>query len=495
MKLGGRLGSTRASSPANSLRLGRIDGVASRRHRRPRLHQHHLDAAAAGALAKAIVERGDAYGTTTRSPARTHQPGVRLGQPDRPAAHRPHPLGGPRRLIARVLRASGAEVATEYYINDAGNQMDNFGASMLAAAEGRAHPRGRLPRTVHRGPGGSRCSSTRTSCELAGGGRAARRPASRYKLQWPTSADAGNASASISTSGPSERHLHARGRGRESRRRRPAARTGSRLRQDGAVWVRTTDFGDDKDRVIRRANGMLHLLRRRRRLLPRQERPRFHPQDLPARRRPPRLHAPAQGDRRGRRGDPETDIEVLIGQLVPINGAKLSKRAGNMIELNDLTPGSARTPCAIRSPGTRPIRRSPSTRTAAEAHQRKPGVLRPVRPRPHPLGRANAAAVRRRPLAPSSPNCSPTDRERSSAPGRLPAHRRPGGRAREPHRMARYLGTWPGLPPLVRRLPGDPARRGKVSDLHRTRLWVNDATGQVLRNGLHLLGVTAPERM
>jgi len=34
-----------------------------------------------------------------------------------------------------------------------------------------------------------------------------------------------------------------------------------------------------------------------------------------------------------------------------------------------------------------------------------------------------------------------------------------------------------------------------VGDLHRTRLWLNDATGQVIRNGLDLLGVSAPERM
>ena len=34
-----------------------------------------------------------------------------------------------------------------------------------------------------------------------------------------------------------------------------------------------------------------------------------------------------------------------------------------------------------------------------------------------------------------------------------------------------------------------------MTDLHRTRLWLNDATGQVIRNGLGLLGVSAPDRM
>ena len=42
-----------------------------------------------------------------------------------------------------------------------------------------------------------------------------------------------------------------------------------------------------------------------------------------------------------------------------------------------------------------------------------------------------------------------------------------------------------------------PSARGEleVTDLNRTRLWLNDATRQVLANGLHLLGVSAPERM
>ena len=67
---------------------------------------------------------------------------------------------------------------------------------------------------------------------------------------------------------------------------------------------------------------------------------------------------------------------------------------------------------------------------------------------------------------------------------------------REPHRVARYAEELAGayhrwydncrVTPL-----GDEP----VSDLHRTRLWLNDATGIVLRNALALLGVSAPERM
>jgi arginyl-tRNA synthetase len=67
---------------------------------------------------------------------------------------------------------------------------------------------------------------------------------------------------------------------------------------------------------------------------------------------------------------------------------------------------------------------------------------------------------------------------------------------REPHRVARYLESLAGayhkwydqrrVIPLV----DEP-----ITDVHRTRLWLNDATTQVLANGLEMLGVSAPERM
>ena len=70
------------------------------------------------------------------------------------------------------------------------------------------------------------------------------------------------------------------------------------------------------------------------------------------------------------------------------------------------------------------------------------------------------------------------------------------GEVREPHRVARYLEELAGLYHRwydnCRVIPqGD----DPIEPVHRTRLWLNDATGQVLRNGLRLLGVGAPERM
>ena len=68
---------------------------------------------------------------------------------------------------------------------------------------------------------------------------------------------------------------------------------------------------------------------------------------------------------------------------------------------------------------------------------------------------------------------------------------------REPHRVARYLeenvaASYHRFYDNCRVLPlGDE----EVTDLHRARLWLNNATRTVIANGLHLLGVSAPERM
>ena len=67
---------------------------------------------------------------------------------------------------------------------------------------------------------------------------------------------------------------------------------------------------------------------------------------------------------------------------------------------------------------------------------------------------------------------------------------------REPHRVGRYLeevaSVYHRWYDACRVTPqGDNA----VEPVHHTRLWLNDATGQVLRNGLDLVGVSAPERM
>ena len=261
------------------------------------------------------------------------------------------------------------------------------------------------------------------------------------------------------------------------------------------MWVRTTDFGDDKDRVIRRSNGDYTYFAADAAYYLEQGRPRLRAQDLPARRRPPRLRAPPEGARRRRGRRPR---EGHRGAHRPARerstAPTLSKRAGNIIELDDLRQWlgtDALRYSLARYPADSPLTIDPEI--LQQAHERQPRLLRAVRARPHPQRRAQRRGIRRRPprvraraARPTRPSRRCSARCRSSrASSRLAAE------LREPHRVARYLEELAGLYHRwydnCRVIPlGDEP----VGDLHRTRLWLNDATGQVLRNGLDLLGVS-----
>ena len=197
--------------------------------------------------------------------------------------------------------------------------------------------------------------------------------------------------------------------------------------------------------------------------------------------------------------DPERDIEVLIGQLVSINGAKLSKRAGNIIELDDLQAWlgtDALRYTLARYPADSPLTIDPEI--LHPSHQRQPRLLRAVRARAHrPRSTATrhpSASTARR----SRPSCSITRRSRRCSArcrsSRASSRRPPScaSRTASPATSRSSRGSIHRWYDNCRVLPlGDEP----IGDLHRTRLWLNDATGQVIRNGLDLLGVSAPERM
>ena len=181
-----------------------------------------------------------------------------------------------------------------------------------------------------------------------------------------------------------------------------------------------------------------------------------------------------------------------------INGAKLSKRAGNIIELDDLQAwlGTDALRYTLgRYPADSPLTIDPEIlqrRTndnpvfyVQYAHARTSAVDR----------NAASVGVDRSTFAPELLEHE-TESALLGALQEFPRIVAQSAELREPHRVARYIEELAGLYHRwydnCRVLPlGDEP----IGDLHRTRLWLNDATGQVLRNGLGLLGVSAPERM
>ncbi|HAN24247.1 MAG TPA: arginine--tRNA ligase, partial [Microbacterium ginsengisoli] len=115
-------------------------GVASVEVAGPGFINIRLDAAAAGALAKVIVEAGAAFGTNESQHGNTINLEFVSANPTGPL-HIGHTrwaaLGD---AVARLLLASGATLVREFYINDAGAQMERFGRSVLAAATGGEAP-------------------------------------------------------------------------------------------------------------------------------------------------------------------------------------------------------------------------------------------------------------------------------------------------------------------------------------------------------------------
>lgn len=483
--------------------LGDVPGVASVEIAGPGFINIRLDAAAAGALARVIVEAGAAFGSNTTQRGNSINLEFVSANPTGPL-HIGHTrwaaLGD---AIARLLLASGATLVREFYINDAGAQMERFGRSVLAAVKGEPAPEDgyvgayiqELADRVraadfHGEPGGVLSASPEEqlsfTTELA------------YALQL------GEIQASLEQFNVhfdvwySERVLHAGSPSLVDEAVERLREQGHVFEQDDAVWVRTTDFGDDKDRVIRRSNGeYTYFAADAAYYLNKGDRGFAHKIYLLGADHHGYVHrlkalAGAAGD------DPDKDIEVLIGQLVSINGARLSKRAGNIIELDDLRAWlgtDALRYSLARYPADSPLTLDPEI-LQKRTNDNPVFYVQYAHARTHNVARnAAASGVERTAFSPELL----THETESALLGALQEFPRLVAFAadlREPHRIARYLEELAGLYHRwydnCRVIPlGD----DEVTDLHRTRLWLNDATGQVLRNGLDLLGVSAPERM
>ena len=398
--------------------------------------------------------------------------------------------------LGRVLKAAGATVVQEFYINDRGRQMDLFGQSVQAAAQGNPIPedgyQGEYIKdlakiVVAENPG---ISSSEDFREAA------------YKVQLAEQQSVLETFHTKFDVWFSERSLHQSGaveHGMEKLREQ-----GHVFEQDGAVWLRTTDFGDDKDRVLIKENGELtyfasdtaYYINKRERgadiciyMLGADHHGYIH-----------RLRAVAAcaGD------NPDFNIHVLIGQLVKImeggEEVKLSKRAGTIITLAELVEKvgvDAARYTLIRYPVDTPmvmdidILRSNTNENPVYyvqyAHARIAAVLRNVAELGIPTGLENFD---------SSQLSHDRENQLLGTLAEFPRIVASAAELREPHRIARYLeelaGVYHGFYADCRVLPlGDEP----AAAIHSARANLCAATMQVIANGLQLLGVSAPERM
>ena len=475
--------------------LSAIEGISSVEIAGPGFLNITLDAAAAGEIARTILTEGDRFGHNSSLDGQHINLEFVSANPTGPL-HIGHTrwaaLGD---SIGRVLRASGAQVANEFYVNDAGAQMDVFGESVLAAALGEPTPENGYPGEYVIELGRNALDRRPDLANLPRDEAIAIARDIGYDIQLQEIKDSlarFNVEFDVWFS---ERTLHAGGDGSlvENAITRLRAQ-GHVYDADDAVWVRTTDFGDDKDRVIRRGNGIYtYFASDAAYYLSKGDRGFLHKIYLLGADHHGYVHrlkalAGSAGD------DPEKDIEILIGQLVSINGAKLSKRAGNIIELNDLREWlgtDALRYSLARYPADSPLTLDPEL---LQKHTNDNPVfyVQYAHARTQAVARNAATAGVDRTVFDASLMTHQTESDLGTALADFPRIVAQAAQLRD----ARYLEE---LAAFYHRGYDNcrvtPMGDEPVTDVHRTRLWLNDAAGQVLRNGLFLLGVSAPERM
>jgi arginyl-tRNA synthetase len=404
--------------------------------------------------------------------------------------------------LGRVLSAAGADVKREFYINDRGNQMDLFGASVEAAALGNPIPENGYQGAYIADLAKEVVASNASIASLPEGERHPAFREAAYALQLKDQQRVLDTFGTHFDVWFSERSLHDQGaveHGLEKLRKQ-----GHVFEEEGAMWLRTTDFGDDKDRVLTKSDGSLtyfssdtaYYINKRERgfdiciyMLGADHHGYVN-----------RLKAIAAcaGD------DPEYNIHVLIGQLVKImeggEEVKLSKRAGTIITLEELVEKvgvDAARYTLIRYPVDTPmvmdidiLKRNTNENPVyyvQYAHARIAAVLR------------NAAELNI-PVDLSAFDSSQLTHDRENellgALAEFPRVVQSAAELRQPHRVARYLeelaGTYHGFYADCRVLP---MGEENPSPLHTARLLLCASTKQVIQNGLDLLGVSAPERM
>ncbi|WP_100446643.1 arginine--tRNA ligase [Glycomyces xiaoerkulensis] len=479
-------------------RLADAEGVAEVDIAGPGFLNVTLEAAAAGEIARRIVAAGTAYGYNESMEGRQVNLEFVSANPTGPVH-----AGGTRwaavgDALARVMRASGAKVVSEYYFNDAGSQIDTFSASLLARAQGEPVPENgyggayidRIAAEVlRRSPDALEAADPREVFRVHG-----------VELMFD------QIKATLAEFGThfdvyfNEKELHDKGELDDAVER--LSKEGRVFEADGALWLRTSDLGDDKDRVLKKSDGSwtyfaadcAYYLDKRERgfdkvviMLGADHHGYIG-----------RMQAMSRAF-----GDEPGTLEILIGQMVNLmregKPVRMSKRAGTVVTLGDIIE-------AIGVDATRYALTRYSADSSIDldidlwtrhgndnpvyyvqyAHARIAGVLRNAAELGLDRGGDYDAALL----------SHPRENELLKALAEFPAVVASAAELREPHRIARYAEDLAGAyhrfytDCRVLPYPGE-----DLSETGRARLWLVEATRVVLANALALLGVTAPERM
>lgn len=502
MQAAGRFGQNpRALAEKISAELAKTEGISKVDIAGPGFINITVSAAAAGAIAKQIVEQGASFGAGSALAGLNMNLEFVSANPTGPIH-----IGGTRWAavgdsLARILQAQGASVTREYYFNDHGAQIDRFARSLLAAARKEEAPED--------GYSGAYIDqiAARVLAETA-----------EDILALPE-ADAQEAfraagvdlmfdeiRASLHDFGVDfDVYFHENSLYESGAVNKAIARLrelGHIFEADGATWLRSSEFGDDRDRVIIKSDGeaayiagdLAYYLDKRGRGFDRC----IYMLGADHHGYVPRMMAmcAAFGD------EPGVNLEIMIGQLVNLvrdgEPVRMSKRAGTVVTMEDLVEivGVDAARYAL-------VRSSINSQLDIDlALLEKKTNDNPVFYVQYAHARTAQVANNAASLGVDRTEFEPallthaSEEELLAKLIELPRVMATAAEFKEPHRIARYLeevaGAYHRWYDNCRVTPmGD----APVESIHRTRLWLNDAAGVVLRNGLNLLGVSAPERM
>ena len=481
--------------------LEKADGIDKVEIAGPGFINLTLAAGAAGEIARVIIEAGSAFGLGDSLKGQRLNLEFVSANPTGPIH-----IGGTRWAavgdsLARVLQSQGATVTREYYFNDHGAQIDRFARSLLASARGEDAPEDgysgayieQLAKQVLAETAQDVLALPEAEAQetfRAAGVELMFAEIRQSLHDFGVDFDVFFHENSLYESGAVDRAI---ARLRE---------LGHMYEQDGALWLRSTDFGDDRDRVVLKSDGeaayiagdLAYYLDKRGRGFDRC----IYMLGADHHGYVQRMMAmcAAFGD------EPTVNLEIMIGQLVNLvrdgQPVRMSKRAGTVVTMEDL----------VEIVGVDAARYA-LVRSSINSMLDIDLALLEKRTNDNPVFYVQYAHARTKQVANNAASLGvdrsefepallahPSEEELLAKLTELPRVTAQAAEFREPHRVARYLeevaGSYHRWYDQCRVTPmsGAPAET-----IHRSRLWLNDAAGIVLSNGLSLLGVSAPERM